>query len=98
MFQILLFSAAYALAGTAIMFVFSLFIISIALKIAKKKHPSWLRIILAFLLAWLSTSFYLPFKTLAYYMENSTELYPVAIVFSVLFLVIVTFFDFKRIN
>ncbi|HHL2713069.1 TPA: hypothetical protein ACQ39K_004715 [Yersinia enterocolitica] len=98
MFQIFLLSAAYALAGTVLMFVFSLFIISIVLKTTQKKHPSWLRVILAFLLAWLSTSFYLPFKTVGYYMENSTELYPIAIVFSVLFLVIVTFFDFKRIN
>lgn len=76
----LLGAAAYSLVSM----VFIYFLTLLMVKIFTKHRPSILRIMLGFAGSWMLTSFYLPFKSVDHYIQNSGEMYIAELIFSVI--------------
>ena len=79
-FQIsmLLGAAAFSLVSMVLVYLVSTFTLMFLLK----PKPTILRRVIGFLLAWLATSFYLPFKSVSYYMQHSGAMYIAELIFS----------------
>jgi hypothetical protein len=85
-FSMLLGAAAFSLVSMVVIYLVTLFSLTLFLK----PKPSILRLIIAFVISWASTSFYLPFKTVSYYMQHSGEMYIVELFIAVITLFAVT--------
>lgn len=82
----LLGAAAFSLVSMVLIYFVALF----ALTLFLKPKPGILRLIIAFLTSWALTSFYLPFKSVSYYMQHSGEMYIAELVITVIALFAVT--------
>ncbi len=78
----LLGAAAFSLVSMLFIYLVSVF----ALTFFLKPKPTVLRLILGFLFAWLTISFYLPFKSVSYYLHNSGEMYITELIVSIVML------------
>jgi len=85
-FSMLLSAAAFSLVSMVIIFLVALFSLTIFLK----PKPSTVRIFIAFVASWVLASFYLPFKSVTYYMQHSGEMYIAELVISIIALFAVT--------
>lgn len=84
--SMLLGAAAFSLVSMVLVYLMSTFMLMFFLK----PKPTILRRMVGFLLAWLATAFYLPFKSVSYYMQHSGEMYIAELIFSVVMLFAVT--------
>ena len=84
--SMLLGAAAFSLVSMVVIYFVALF----ALTLFLKPKPGIMRLIIAFLASWASTSFYLPFKSVSYYMQHSGEMYIAELVIAVIALFAVT--------
>ncbi|EHA17348.1 hypothetical protein [Halomonas sp. HAL1] len=85
-FLMLIGAAAYSLVSMIIIYLVALF----ALTLFLKPKPGIMRLIVGFVACWAVISFYIPFKSLSYYMEHSEEMYIAQLVISVVVLFAVT--------
>lgn len=79
-------AAAFCLISTVIVFL----VVRLVLTFFLKPPPAFVRSLIAFLVTWLVVAFYLPFKSVSYYVANSQEMYIAELLVSALALYAVT--------
>ena len=73
-------SAAFCLVSTVIVFL----IVRLVSTFFLKPPPGFVRSLIALLITWFIVAFYLPFKSVSYYIAHSQEMYLAELIVSVL--------------